>query len=98
LTCISDYDAVQEILFGRDGIASCSKGSIPVIIECSTISPAQSESCAVRLKDIGIQMLSCPLMGGPAAAVSGQLVPIVSGNYDAFVQVKPILDSIGSQV
>ena len=98
ITCVTDYVAVRELFFGKEGIASGPKKSGLIVIDSSTISPAQSEECGALLKTAGIQMLSCPVMGGPAAAQSGQLVPIVSGDSGAFKKVKPVLDVIGSSV
>ncbi len=43
-------------------------------------------------------MMSIPVMGGPNAALSGTLIPIVAGEKSAFKKIKYILEEIGNPV
>jgi 3-hydroxyisobutyrate dehydrogenase len=67
-----------------------------IVADISTISPAQSEQCAQRLRSAGIEMLGVPVMGGPAAAEAGGLVPIVSGSRQAFAKVRQVIEELGT--
>jgi 3-hydroxyisobutyrate dehydrogenase len=40
-------------------------------------------------------MLGIPVMGGPAAAEAGELIPIVSGNRQAFEKVRQVIEKLG---
>jgi 3-hydroxyisobutyrate dehydrogenase-like beta-hydroxyacid dehydrogenase len=40
-------------------------------------------------------MLGIPLMGGPAAAEAGDLVPIVSGSRQTFDKVRQVIENLG---
>jgi 3-hydroxyisobutyrate dehydrogenase len=40
-------------------------------------------------------MLGIPVMGGPAAAEAGELIPIVSGNRQAFERVSQVIEKLG---
>ena len=97
LICITDFDAVKEVCFGKNGIVAARRKQI-IIANSSTISPEQSKYCAKQLRQNEIDLIEIPVMGGPAAAEKGQLVPIVSGPKAAFLKVKPIIDKLAKSV
>jgi 3-hydroxyisobutyrate dehydrogenase len=94
ITVVTDFDALKDILFGTKGVIESGNQNL-VVADASTISPSQSEHCAHRLRSTGIEMLGIPVMGGPAAAESGELVPIVSGNRQAFEKVRQAIEKLG---
>jgi 3-hydroxyisobutyrate dehydrogenase len=94
ITVVTDFDAVKDLLFGRNGVIESSNHNL-VVADASTISPSQSEHCAQRLRDAGIEMLGMPVMGGPAAAKTGDLVPIVAGSREAFEKVRHVIEKLG---
>lgn len=97
ITVVTDFNAVRDIMFGDRGIVS--SGSRDVIVaDASTISPTQSEFCASGLRSEGIQMLGMPVMGGPAAAEAGELVPMVAGPLDAFEKSRKAIEALGKRV
>jgi 3-hydroxyisobutyrate dehydrogenase-like beta-hydroxyacid dehydrogenase len=97
ITIVTNFDAVKEVFFGGAGIAKSKKGA-PIIADASTISPEQSAYCAQELRKGGVEMLGMPVMGGPAAAEVGELVPMVAGNRQAFEKARPVMEKIGKQV
>jgi 3-hydroxyisobutyrate dehydrogenase len=94
ITVVTDFDAVKNVLFGRNGVIESGNHNI-VVADVSTISPSQSKHCAQRLRDAGIEMLGIPVMGGPAAAERGDLVPIVAGSRRAFESVREVIEKLG---
>ncbi|MUV36952.1 3-hydroxyisobutyrate dehydrogenase [Lentibacillus sp. JNUCC-1] len=46
----------------------------------------------------GLAFLDCPLSGGPDGAESGTLTIMVGGNEDAFSNVLPVLESMGTNI
>jgi 3-hydroxyisobutyrate dehydrogenase len=94
ITVVTDFDAVKDILFGTRGVIESGNHNL-VVADTSTISPSQSEYCAQRLRSAGIEMLGIPVMGGPAAAEAGELIPIVSGNRQAFEKVRQVIEKLG---
>jgi 3-hydroxyisobutyrate dehydrogenase len=94
ITAVTDFKAVKDLLFGTKGIIESSNRNL-VVANASTISPSQSEHCAQRLRSAGIEMLGIPVMGGPAAAEAGELIPIVSGNRQAFEKVRQVIEKLG---
>ena len=97
ITIVTDFDAVREVLLGDRGIVKSSNHRV-IVADASTISPLQSEHCAKELRKAGIEMLGMPVMGGPAAAESGELVPIVTGNKQAYERVRPVIEKLGNSV
>lgn len=98
ITVVTDYSAVEQVMLGDSGIVQ-SKNRQLLVADASTISPSQSARCAQALRQgAGIEMLGMPVMGGPAAAESGELVPMVAGNRQAFERARPIIEKLGSQV
>jgi 3-hydroxyisobutyrate dehydrogenase len=93
ITVVTDFDAAKEVLIGPEGVAASQNR--PIVADASTIAPFQSEYLAGELKTRRIEMLGMPVMGGPAAAESGELVPMVAGSKDAFEKARPAIESLG---
>jgi 3-hydroxyisobutyrate dehydrogenase-like beta-hydroxyacid dehydrogenase len=94
ITIVTNFDAIKDILFGTNGVIESGNHNL-IVADISTISPAQSKYCAQRLRNRGIEMLGVPVMGGPAAAETGDLVPMVSGNRQAFEKVRQVIEQLG---
>ena len=97
LICITDFDALKDVCFGKNGIVAAHRKQL-IIANSSTISPEQSKYCAERLRQKEIDLIGMPVMGGPAAAEKGEIVPIVSGPKAAFLKIKPIIDKLAKSI
>lgn len=97
VTVVTDFEALQEVLLGNDGVINSGNEGL-VVIDASTISPSQSEYCATNLRKNSIEMLGMPVMGGPAAAETGDLVPIVSGSKVAFEKARPVIEALSKNI
>ena len=94
ITVVTDFDALKEVLFGRNGVIESHNRKL-VVANASTISPSQSDHCAETLRDSGLEMLAMPVMGGQTAAETGGLVPIVAGRRQTFDKVRPVIEKLG---
>jgi 3-hydroxyisobutyrate dehydrogenase len=94
ITAVTDFDAVKNILFETNGVIESRNHNL-IVADISTISPSQSEYCAQRLRDAGIEMLGTPVMGGPAAAEAGDLVLMVAGRKQTFEKVRQVIEKLG---
>jgi 3-hydroxyisobutyrate dehydrogenase len=94
ITIVTDFQAVKDVLLGRNGIAESGNKKV-IVADVSTISPSQSEHCAQGLQKAGIEMLGMPVMGGPALAETGELVPMVAGSRQAFEKARPVIEKLG---
>jgi 3-hydroxyisobutyrate dehydrogenase len=94
ITVVTDFEAVKEVLLGRNGVIETSNRKV-IVSDASTISPSQSEHCARELRMAEIEMLGMPVMGGPAAAEAGELVPMVAGSRQAFEKSRQVIEKLG---
>lgn len=67
------------------------------VILCSTVSSQWVISAAEQLEKAHIQFVDCPISGGPARALKGDLTLMASGSDQALDHVKPILLAMGGQ-
>ena len=71
-------------------------GSVVVIV--STVSPETPVELGRQLAARGVDVLDCPISGGPARAEAGELAVMVGGDADALERIRPALEAIGSSV
>ena len=97
ITCVKDGDAVEQVLFGEDGIVA-GKHEGMMVAEMSTINPKSAIQNSKRLETDGINSLEIPVMGGPNVAIHGKLVLMASGEKDVFEAYKEVLAVIANEV
>jgi 3-hydroxyisobutyrate dehydrogenase len=97
ITCVTNFEAVDRIYFSKNGVSETTNKNV-IVSDFSTISPKESVYCYQEFKRKNISMMSIPVMGGPNAALSGTLVPIVAGEESAFKKIKHILEELGNPV
>ena len=96
ITCVKDAGAVDEILFGQDGLVAGKHDGL-VVADMSTINPKSAIQNSERLGEEGINLLEIPVMGGPNVAIDGNLVLMASGNKDVFDKYKQVFDTIANK-
>jgi len=96
ITCVKDSDAVEQVLFGRDGIVAGKHDGLSVA-DMSTINPSGAIQNSKRLGEEGISSLEIPVMGGPNVAIDGKLVLMASGSKDVFEKHKQVFDTIANK-
>ncbi len=97
ITCVTNFEAVNRIFFSKNGVIETVNKNV-IVSDFSTISPKESVYCYQEFKKKNISMMSIPVMGGPNAALSGTLIPIVAGEKSAFKKIKYILEEVGNPV
>jgi len=96
VTMLPDSPDVERVMEGADGIfTAVQKGTI--LIDTSTIAPADAQRLAARARELGATMLDAPVSGGEIGAINASLSIMVGGDPDAFAAVKPILDAMGNR-
>lgn len=94
-TMLSTGQDVIEMCFGAEGIfREGTKTFPPLLIDCSTISMAESAEVRARLDKLGVQFLAAPVSGNPKCVRAGKLSCVVSGPEQAFFEIKPALLAI----
>ena len=97
ITCVTNFEAVNRIYFSKNGVSETTNKKV-IVSDFSTVSPKESVYCYEKFKRKNISMMSIPVMGGPNAALTGTLVPIVAGEESSFHKIKHILEELGNPV
>ncbi|HET8792643.1 MAG TPA: NAD(P)-dependent oxidoreductase [Nitrososphaeraceae archaeon] len=98
ITCVTNYESLQDVLFSIEGISKGNNKNVTVI-DCTTITAEQSLWCADKMKvDKGLKFMSVPVMGGPTDARHGELISLVSGNEETYRKIYPILERFSKKI
>ncbi|MEU1231259.1 NAD(P)-dependent oxidoreductase [Streptomyces sp. NPDC005828] len=95
LLSLSDEAAVEKVLFG-EVVPALEPGS--TVIDTSTVSPEYARRSATRLAEAGLRRVEACVVGNPLQAREGLLRVFVSGDDADIEAVRPVLETIGSEV
>ncbi len=92
--CVADTDAVEQVLFGDNGVE---QGLAPgaIVVDSSTISPSATLSFAERVRAKGAEYVDAPVTGSKIGAESGQLVFIVGAEPAVIERLQPLFSAMG---
>ena len=101
--CVSDTAAVEQVLFGADGVcgAEGDSGQLAagaIVVDSSTISPSATVRFAERLRARGHDYVDAPVTGSKIGAENGQLIFIVGGPEQTLARLQPLFDAMGKTV
>jgi 3-hydroxyisobutyrate dehydrogenase len=87
--CLTDAAAVEEVVFGSDGLATAS-GQGKLVVDFSSIHPDAARSVAARLKSAnGMGWIDAPVSGGTMGAEQGTLAVMAGGNAADIERARP---------
>ena len=91
ITMLATPEALEEVLFGRDGLA---RGLDPgtTLIEMSTVGPAAIHELAQKIPNL----LDAPVLGSRSEAEQGTLHVFVGGPDELYAQYEPLLATLGT--
>jgi 3-hydroxyisobutyrate dehydrogenase-like beta-hydroxyacid dehydrogenase len=95
VTMLTDDAAVEQVVFGTDGILP-SLGS-GVHVSMSSISVALAQRLVAAHTGRGQRYLSAPVFGRPEAAAAGKLFIVVGGDDSVINSVQPLFDVLGQR-
>jgi 3-hydroxyisobutyrate dehydrogenase/2-hydroxy-3-oxopropionate reductase len=95
--CVSDTTAVEQVLFGPNGVEPELKQGM-IVVDSSTISPSSTRTFAERVRAKGADYIDAPVTGSKIGAADGTLVFIVGGNDAAVQKVGPLFAAMGKLV
>ena len=95
--CVSNTAAVEQVLFGKDGVEPALREGM-VVADSSTIAPAATVEFTKRIRARGADVLDAPVTGSKAGAESAQLIFIVGGAETTIAKVRPLFDAMGKKV
>ena len=94
---VPDTPQVDEVLFGKDGVAS-SLTAGKIVVDMSSISPVATKDFARRINALGCEYLDAPVSGGEVGAKAASLTIMVGGSEAAFAKVKPLFEKMGKNI
>ena len=90
-------DAVEEAVFGPDGVAAAIT-SPQLVIDFSTNAVARGRALAARLREqTGCGWVDAPVSGGPPASGTGTLTVMAGGTPDDVARVAPLMADIAAR-
>lgn len=97
VTMVKHGGDTAEVALGPRGLA---EGATPgmILVDMSTIAPAQARSIAESLRESGVLMLDAPVSGSTVKALSGTLSIMVGGPKEAFDKALPVLQAMGENI
>lgn len=95
--CLTDGAAVEQVVFGDDGIAGGIAGRL-VVADHSTIHPADSRRIAERFAGAGGTWVDAPVSGGVVGARAGTLSVFAGGAAEDVERIRPVVMSYASKV
>ena len=96
--CLPDDEVVEQTTLGPGGLIHVLQESGTIVVDCSTISPDSARMIASAFEERVGAFLDAPVSGMKARADAGTLTVMVGGLKEAFDEVKPYLDMIGTTV
>jgi 3-hydroxyisobutyrate dehydrogenase-like beta-hydroxyacid dehydrogenase len=93
ITSIATPAAVEEVLFGTEGLVQ-GLGAGQILIEMSTIGPVAVRSLASRMPT-GAALVDAEVRGSVPEATEGRLHVFVGASSGDFERVRPIVESLG---
>jgi 3-hydroxyisobutyrate dehydrogenase-like beta-hydroxyacid dehydrogenase len=91
LVCLSNDEAVTEVVWGEGGLLSC-VASGQTVVDMSTVHPDLSLRQHAAFAERGATFLDAPVFGSRNEAAGGGLWIVVGGADDAFERVRPVLE------
>jgi 3-hydroxyisobutyrate dehydrogenase len=87
--CLTDAAAVENVVFGPDGLATAT-GSGKLVVDFSSIHPDAARSMAARLREAnGMGWIDAPVSGGTMGAEQGTLAVMAGGDAADIERVRP---------
>ncbi len=98
LLCLGDAAAVEDVVFGEDGVAAFGSDD-QMLVDLSSIDPAQTRRFARELGQFcGMAWVDAPVAGDAQAAEEGELLVLAGGHEDDIERVRPLLECIARRV
>jgi 3-hydroxyisobutyrate dehydrogenase-like beta-hydroxyacid dehydrogenase len=95
--CVSDTAAVEEVLFGANGVEQSLMSGM-IVADSSTISPAHTRKIAERVRAKGAAYVDAPVTGSKIGAAEGKLVFIVGGDEAVIQKLDPLFAVMGKAI
>ena len=97
ISMLPNGNNVKDVCMGEDGLLKQDK-KYYIYIDMSTILPADSIMINKQFESNNIKMFDAPVARLVNNAIDGTLLILVGGDKDKFDEIKPLLETMGSDV
>jgi len=94
---VSDTPDVEQVLFGKNGVAEGLKPG-KIVVDMSSISPITTKEFAKRIEAMGCFYVDSPVSGGEVGAKAATLTLMVGARPEIFDKVKPYFQLMGKTI
>jgi 3-hydroxyisobutyrate dehydrogenase len=96
--CVTDAAAVEDLVFGADGLATV-PGTGKLVVDFSSIHPDKARTIAARLKAAnGMGWVDAPVSGGTKGAEEGTLAVMAGGDAADIERIRPYVLSMARRL
>jgi 3-hydroxyisobutyrate dehydrogenase len=97
ITMVVDGPQVEQLLLGDDGAAH---GAAPgtLMIDMSTIAPADARRIGAALAERGLPFIDAPVSGSAPKAEDGTLTIMAGGSARDFARARPFFEAMGGKI
>ncbi|HYY68157.1 MAG TPA: NAD(P)-dependent oxidoreductase [Terriglobales bacterium] len=95
--CVSDTAAVEQVLFGENGVEGALQPGM-IIVDSSTIAPRATQEFARRIGARGAEYVDAPVTGSKAGAEAGELIFMAGGNAATIEKLRPLWTAMGKEL
>jgi 2-hydroxy-3-oxopropionate reductase len=97
IVCVSDTAAVEQVVFGDNGVAQGAAAG-KLFVDHSTIHPLATRTFAEKLRASGMAWVDAPVSGGVTGATDGALIVMAGGATDDVSRAEPIIASYAKRI
>ncbi|MCY4523572.1 MAG: 3-hydroxyisobutyrate dehydrogenase [Halobacteriovoraceae bacterium] len=97
ISMLPSGEMAKELYLGNNGILQYAPQNC-LLVDCSTIAPADSREISSSAENKGFTMIDAPVSGGVAGANAATLTFIVGGEKTAVDKATPILQKMGKNI
>ena len=95
--CLPTSKEVRSVIFDGEGIASKARRGT-LIVDQTTGDPLATRQMASELAPFDMNLIDCPVSGGPRSADAGTVALMVGAALPQYERVLPLLQSISSNI
>ncbi|MDH3283073.1 MAG: NAD(P)-dependent oxidoreductase [Gammaproteobacteria bacterium] len=97
IVMVSDTRAVEDVLFGPEGVVS---GIAPgaIVVDMGTTEVLATRRFAERLAAGDVDYVDAPVSGGVVGAQAGSLAIMVGARAPTFAEVRPVFEILGENI
>jgi 3-hydroxyisobutyrate dehydrogenase-like beta-hydroxyacid dehydrogenase len=97
ILCVTGAPQVEEIVLGKDGVASVARSGL-IVVDTSTSEPSMTARLREALAPSGVRFVDAPLSRTPVEAEAGRLNTMVGADDATFAELRPVFEAFCENV